>query len=193
LIVFSTSNLLISHILNPSFVTPYNVAFRYFSVATMLFSIIAAPLWSAITDAYSKNEVDWISMAVKRMLKVWGGSVIVVIIMFFMSKLAFKLWIGPTFQVSDSLLIFIGIYIIIGNWNQIFASFSNGTGFVMIQLITAIFSGIIFIPLAIFLGRIYGINGIVGAMSISLMPSAIWLPLQYKSVMKGTAKRIYLK
>jgi O-antigen/teichoic acid export membrane protein len=52
IVLFSLSNLLISNFFGPDQVTPYNIAYRYFSVVPMVFSLLSAPLWSATTDAY---------------------------------------------------------------------------------------------------------------------------------------------
>ncbi|MEY4604816.1 MAG: hypothetical protein RIT43_2108, partial [Bacteroidota bacterium] len=53
IILFTTDNYIISKLFSPSEVVPYNIAYKYMSMALMLFSIIAAPYWSSITDAYN--------------------------------------------------------------------------------------------------------------------------------------------
>ena len=59
LVIFATSNILISRLLSPADVTPYQISYKYFSLTIMLFTLIAAPLWSATTDAYTKG--DWVT------------------------------------------------------------------------------------------------------------------------------------
>ena len=51
MIFFETSNLLISRFFGPALVTPYNIAFRYFGIVTMIFSILISPDCSACTEA----------------------------------------------------------------------------------------------------------------------------------------------
>ena len=60
LILFMTSNLVISQMFGPESVTPYNIAFKYFSLVNTGFTIIINPIWSAITDAYVNKDLIWI-------------------------------------------------------------------------------------------------------------------------------------
>ena len=59
-VLFMTTNILISRYYSPEMVTPYQIAYRYFSVIQMLFFIICVPFWSATTDAYNKRDFEWI-------------------------------------------------------------------------------------------------------------------------------------
>ncbi|MGE5318001.1 MAG: oligosaccharide flippase family protein, partial [Chloroflexota bacterium] len=72
LIIFSTDNLIIARILGPSEVTSYNIAYKYFSIATMLFSIIITPMWSAYTRAYTLNDTGWIRKSNNKIIMIWG-------------------------------------------------------------------------------------------------------------------------
>lgn len=54
IILFFSTNIIISKLYSPSMVTPYQIANRYFMVAMLLFTIICVPYWSATTDAYAK-------------------------------------------------------------------------------------------------------------------------------------------
>ena len=56
IVLFATSNLILSRLCGPEAVSPYQVAFRYFSIATMLFGIVIAPIWSATTDACVRGD-----------------------------------------------------------------------------------------------------------------------------------------
>lgn len=55
-VIFSTSNVIISRLFGPQEVTPYNIAFKYFNLCYIAFSIIIAPIWSAVTEAYTKQD-----------------------------------------------------------------------------------------------------------------------------------------
>lgn len=60
IILFASSNVIISRLFTPEMVTPYQVAYRYFSIVVMLFSIVAVPYWSATTDAFTRKDFEWI-------------------------------------------------------------------------------------------------------------------------------------
>lgn len=193
LVIFSTSNILISNLFGPEQVTPYNIAYKYFLVITMVFGIIMAPIWSAITDAYVKNEHNWIRDAIRKMQYIWSALVVLTVIMVIGSKLIYEIWVGKEVQISYTLSILMGLYVTISNWNNIYAYFVNGVGKITLQLYTSIITSILYIPLAIFLGKIWGINGIIGAMCIVLLLSGILLPIQYNKIISKKAEGIWNK
>ncbi len=182
LVIFSTSNFFISQLCTPADVTVYNIVFKYFSCVTMVFIILITPFWSAATEAYTKGDFQWIRKSVRNMLKCWFGLVFLSILMLLLSGWVYKIWVDMSIPVSLSALML--LYVSIVNWNNLFAYFLNGIGKIQIQLYCAIASGIIFIPLALFLGKLYGVNGICLTMCVSLLVSSIALPIQYKSIIR---------
>ncbi|HZB13900.1 MAG TPA: hypothetical protein VE467_12770, partial [Chryseolinea sp.] len=59
-IIFSSNNFIISHFLGNEHVTTFYIAFRYFSILTIFYSLINAPIWTAYTEAYTLNDWQWI-------------------------------------------------------------------------------------------------------------------------------------
>ena len=99
MVIFTSSNIIITQLFGPQEVTPYNIAFKYFSIITMGVGIIMAPIWSAITDAYTKRDYPWIQHQMKILLKIWTGIVICVILMLIISGPIYDLWIGDTVNI----------------------------------------------------------------------------------------------
>ena len=186
LIVFSTSNFFISQLCTPSDVTIYNIAFKYFSVITMIFVILITPFWSAATEAYTKKDFPWIKKNVHTIMKYWFLLLAVTIIMLLFSSFVYDLWVNISIPFGLSLVMC--VYVTIVNWNNLFAYFLNGIGAVKIQLYCSIISCFLFIPLALFLGKRYGVTGVCIAMCIALMTSAIALPIQYKKIIKNKCR-----
>ena len=125
----STDNIIITQLFGPAEVTPYNVAFKYFSVITMVFiTIILAPYWSAYTDAYTKGDFKWIRKETRKLLKIWSFLIIIVLVMVFVSNFVYHIWIGDIIKVPFLLSVIMGLYVIIFAWNSVFAGFINGTG-----------------------------------------------------------------
>ena len=56
IIQFQTANFIIMRNYGTEDVTVYNIAFKYFNVLILGMSILISPLWSAVTDAYSKKD-----------------------------------------------------------------------------------------------------------------------------------------
>ena len=191
LMVFTTSNIIISQIFSPSEVAVYNVAFRYFSVVTLLFNIILSPFWSAYTEAFVKQDFMWLKNNIRKLIITWGVFCFGTGIMIILSGLIYRLWIGEIITVPITLTIGMGIYVCVVNWNNIFAHFNNGVSKIYIQVWLALFAGLIFIPLAIFLSRSIGLAGIPLAMVLSILVGSFIVPLQTYKLISRTAKGIW--
>ncbi|MDP2362735.1 MAG: MATE family efflux transporter [Ignavibacteria bacterium] len=195
LIVFTTDNMIITQLYGPEQVVIYNVAYKYFLMVPLVFNVVLAPFWSAFTEAYVKKEIDWIKNSIKKLIIIWFILSIVAIIMVIFSNFVYELWVGSQIQIPFLLSLTTGAFVIIVNWNNIFAYFINGLGKVRIQLYYAIFTALLNIPLSIFLAKYagLGITGIILATNISLIFASIWSPIQYLKLISGTAKGIWNK
>lgn len=193
LVMFTTSNVIISQILNPSYVTPYNIVSRYYNVLIMIYGIVIAPFWSAITEAYVMNDYLWIKKSIRMMFFVWMALTFFSFVMYLCSNWVYKLWIGDSIEISLSLSLVMCLYSIITNWNSMYLNFIYGIGKIRLQLYYSLFSSICFIPLAIFLTKKYGVIGIVIAMCCVLLISAIILPIQYSKLISRKASGIWSK
>lgn len=195
LIIFSTDNLIITHLYSPSQVTVYNIAHKYFFLITLVFNVFLAPFWSAFTDAFVKQDIEWIKQVVKRLIQVWAALSLAVIIMILISDIVYKIWIGKNIKIPFSLSIAMGLFMIISNWNNIFAFFLNGIGKIRLQFYYSIFAAVINIPLSIFLAKEIKmeITGVITATIICIGIASIWAPIQYKKIITGKAKGIWNK
>ena len=66
LIQFETANIIIARNFGTAEVTSYNIVYKYFGILNMLFVIFIAPFWSASTEAYIKNDFNWIKKGIKK-------------------------------------------------------------------------------------------------------------------------------
>lgn len=180
LVIFSTSNIIISKVFTPADVTPYNIAYKYFNVLSMVYMIIINPLWTAITDAYTRKDYKWISISMKKMIRIWMLSVGALAVMVLLSKIIFRLWIGDTLDIPYGLSIAVAIYMAIFMWTNLFSSYVNGVSHVGTAIYTMLAAAAIFIPLAVFMSRIFGIVGIPYAMGAVLMIPGVALAMQYR-------------
>jgi O-antigen/teichoic acid export membrane protein len=192
-IFYQTSNIIIAHLFGPQEVTPYNIAYKYFSVITMSFSIIMLPLWSAYTEAWVKRDISWIKNTVNKLILIWGLIVIGVVIMLLSSTFIYRMWVGKEIKVSISISVVMAAYVIVNGWCGIFSQFLNGVGKIKLQLYISTFSAVLNIPLAIFLGKHFGIYGVLLSTVILGSISAIWSPIQYKKLINNKATGIWNK
>jgi O-antigen/teichoic acid export membrane protein len=179
-VIQSTNNLLITQFVGPASVTAYNIAFKYFSLAAMLFTIINTPLWSAYTEAYKKNDMQWIKDTLRTTIKIWGFMVVLVLVMVFISNSVYKVWIGTSISIPFLVSVLVGLLMLVNSWNSIFLFFINGTSKIRLQMYLTIAAGIINIPLSIFFIKYFdmGSAGVVLGSVICLIASAIFAPIQ---------------
>jgi O-antigen/teichoic acid export membrane protein len=192
-VLYETSVIIIAQLFLPEAVTPYNIAYKYFSVIPMIFGIIMIPFWSAYTEAYIKKDFDWIKASVKKLMIVWLLFSIGALIMLFFSDRIYKLWVGPDIKVSFLLSATIVLYIIINAWNVIFSVFLNGVGKIKLQFYFAIIGALLNIPLSIFLGKQIGISGVVLSTCLIAVANAVWSPIQYYKIVNNKARGIWAK
>lgn len=192
-VVYSTSNIVISQLLGPAQVTTYTVPYRYFTVLSFLFQIILNPFWSAFTEAYVVNDKEWIKRSMKKLTAVWFGLCLFSVFMLFIAPFVYKVWMGNAVQVPVALSVSYAVYVCVGNWNYIFVSFNFGVSKVRLQLYLSAFAGLVNIPLTIILIKIWGLPGDVIAMTLSILPGSFLSPLQYRKIINGTAKGIWNK
>lgn len=193
LLIFSTSNIIISKILGPDQVTPFNIAFKYFSIATMSFNIIITPMWSASTDAYSQNDYSWIRKSMRRMIKISVATTILIFVMIIVSGFVYNIWIGPSIQIPINLTVFMGLYTLVILWSTCYSTFLFGIGKLRMQLINTAIMAILFIPLAVWLTESNGVSGAVLALLLINLSGVILNPIQFYKIIQGKATGIWNK
>ncbi len=192
IIVYETSIIIIAQLF-PEQVTPYNIAFKYFSVIPMVWGIFLTPFWSAFTEAYVKEDYAWIRTSIRGLIRVWILFSIGGIVMLIFSNKIYSLWVGQDIKVPFYLSAAIAGYIIINAWCTIFVIFLNGVGKLKIQFYSSLIGAIINIPIALFLGKQLGSTGVVLSIAILSTTTAICYPIQYYKIINKTAKGIWNK
>lgn len=195
LIVVATDNIIISRLFGPEEVTPYNIALKYFTPLTIVFSLFSNPLWSAYTEAYNQNDMAWIKRITSKMMRLWLLLAAVAIPMVLLSGIAYQVWIGDKVQIPFNLTVLMAVYMLVSSWNQIFGNFINGVGKLRLAFFLTIFTALVNIPLCILLADYagWGLAGIIAASSISLLPDLIFIPIQYSKIVNNTARGIWNK
>lgn len=191
IILFQSSNLIISNMFGPEDVTRYNVASKIFSIASMSFLIIMTPYWSAVTDAYVKQDFTWIKSQIRKLLSMWTIACLGIVAICICAPYIYHFWIGDSVQIPMSLTIVCGIYASIATMSSIWTTFINGMGKTYLQLILGITSSILYIPTAIICGNKFGLTGIVIALSFWMGFNSIFCAIQCHKLTNKTAKNVW--
>jgi O-antigen/teichoic acid export membrane protein len=193
LILFQSNNIIIAHVCGPENVTRYNVAFKYLNVIYFLFTAFLTPLWSATTEAFTKGEFAWIKERLKQLNKLWLMISAVGIVMVLFAPFVYKLWLKGTLTADFGLLSLLWIYFFLLMRSQMFRYFMNGVGKIYLQFYVTSVQSLIHIPLAIYLGRLFGLKGILFVLIAWAFTNAIWEQIQYTRIINNTAKGVWNK
>lgn len=191
ILLFQTNNFILTHVIGPEAVTEYNISYKYIGIISMLFSIINAPLWSATTDAYFRKDFKWIVSTLTKMKKVFFCFVVLGVFAVLISGIVYKIWLSNKIESDYFLQILILCYYTLSMWCGIHCSIINGTGKVKLQFYFTTVEALCHIPLAIFLGHLFGIYGVIMSMILMTAINAIWEPIQVKKILNNDTKGIW--
>lgn len=192
-ILFSMTNILIAQFSSQKMVAAYNVAYKYFSVAIMGYTILLSPMWSAVTDAYHKHDYKWLKNTMKtlNMLSIVVGSGI--LLMLVVSTYVFEAWVGDKVDIPFALSTAIAIYLIILAVEAPLSNFINGVGKLRVMLALYVVQLSIFLPLAYYLGTKFGAVGIVSSMIVVQLPPLFFQFRQVHLLLNQKATGIWNK
>lgn len=114
-VVFSSDNVVVSHFLGASEVTPYSVTWRLVGITTVVQGLIFSALWPAYAEAYAKGDYKWMRNAFRVALRAtialnlgFAGLLIAV------GKPLIRWWAGEAAVPSMGLLAAMALWAIIG-------------------------------------------------------------------------------
>ena len=194
IVLFQANSIIIARTVSPEAVVEYNLAFKYVSLLTMIFTIVITPVWSATTDAYVRKDFAWINKTLSFSRKVCIASIFIGVLMVLASKLVYSIWLGKSsIDISYSTTGLIFLYISFEMLYKVYGTIINGTGKVFAQMILTGIIAIIYIPLAIFLGNLCGLSGVLIANAIVFALNYVWSKLQCNKLISQTATGIWNK
>ena len=192
-ILYQTTNIIIARIFGPAEVTPYNISYKYFSIISMLMGIMMIPFWSAYTEAWIKDDIEWIKNSLKKLKLLWVLLSILTIIMLVFANLFFRIWVGKEIKVPISISVILAVYVIMNAWTTRYTLFLNGTGKIKLQLYLSVMGMILNIPMSVYLGRKIGIAGVLLSTVILCFINVIVGPIQTNKLLNKVAKGIWNK
>lgn len=195
IIIFQANNFLIIHLFNNEDVVVYNLAYKLFSVCSILFGLISQPFWTAYTDAWTKEDTLWIKTTLKRIFKIWIAIICLGLFLLLLSPIIYKIWIGDKVSVPFILSTSIFAYFISHTYGGIYNIFINGIGKIKLQVICLGIVALIYIPMVLFFVKVLnlGLISIPLAQLLSNFYSMFIARIQYNKIISGTAIGIWNK
>lgn len=194
IVLFQANSIIIARVVSPEAVVEYNLAFKYVSLLTMIFTIVITPVWSATTDAYVRKDFAWINKTISLSRKVCIASIFIGVLMVLASKFVYGIWLGKgTIDINCSTTSLILLYTSFEMLYKVYGTIINGTGKVFAQIILTGVIAIIYIPLAILLGKLFGLSGVLIANAIVFALNYLWSKVQCNKLISQTATGIWNK
>jgi O-antigen/teichoic acid export membrane protein len=185
LIMYSSNNFIISHLMGNEEVTTYNIAFRYFSILTILYSLVNAPIWTAYAEAFALRDWKWIRKVTHQANLLCTLLLLLTLIMLLASPLVYKIWIKDAVTIPFSVNFLMAVNVGITLFGATYTSFINGSGKIRLQSLYSIFTSLAHIPLAYFLIKMLGLglNGLLILTILWSMISLILWRIQYSKIL----------
>lgn len=186
IVILTSDNLIISSLLGPGEVTSYNNVFKVFQVYLVVSTVILTPLWTLYTDAYLKGDYQWIIKTIKRLNMLFVLMAIAVVITIYFCDDILFFWIKEKLHYSKHLFLYMGIFVLVRVYGDIYFYFLNGISKIRLQLILFIVGAIINIPLSILFVTKFnlGTSGVILATIICLFSFVILMPIQTFYILK---------
>lgn len=191
LVLYETDNIVITQLFGPAEVTTFNAAYKLFSVILMFFLIVITPFWSAFTEAYTKGDHQWIKNTLTSIKKIWLILSLCTVLLLLVSPWLYALWLGKSLSVPVTLSVSMCIYTIVSIWQTIHVYLLNGTGKIKLQLYLVTTSAVVNIPLAIILGKWFGLAGVTMANTILFILMSTVFYIQTNKIINKTAAGIF--
>jgi O-antigen/teichoic acid export membrane protein len=188
---YQTANIIIARNFGTNDVTPFNIVYKYFGVLNMVFSIFILPFWSASTEAYQKNDIQWIKNGIKKynqlnVLMALGG-----LVMLIFSNTVYRLWLGEgKVIIPFSLSLWGYLFFNVTMFGGKYVNFLNGISALRIQFLSSMISPFLYFAVAILLIKYYhmGVYSLFIASVIANFNAYLLAPLQYYMIIIKKSK-----
>lgn len=188
IVLFQANSIIIAKVVSPEAVVEYNLAFKYISLLTMIFNIVITPVWSATTDAYVRKDFAWIKKTLLQSKKICLVTIFIGLVMLVVSNHVYSLWLGNgAIDISYYTTGLILLYISFEMLYKVYGTIINGTGKIFAQIIITGVISIIYIPMAIFLGKLFGLSGVLVSNVIVFVLNYAWSKIQCAKILNETA------
>lgn len=193
LVIFGAANFFITQSCGPAAVTTYNIAYKFFNLLVIAYTIILAPMWNAYTDAYVKGDMQWIKATFNKALKFWVLSICGGLGMLLICNLFYKLWIGNMVEVPLSVSASTLAYVCFFNLNNCATYLINGLNKIFVQIIISLAVTALYIIIVLAFGGKLGVEGIVLSMAASYAVMSVVHLYQCRKLINGKADGIWNK
>lgn len=165
---YSTDNFVIARVLGAEAVPNYSVPATLFAVINTGMSFVLTPLWPAYREALQNQDFQWVGATLRTSVK-WSLALTVPLSASLVVAAPYlvKAWVGDAVSVTDSTLLGLAAWTVIGTAGNGFAMFLNAVGAVRILTISASLMAISNIIVSVILTQRIGVAGAIWGTVVS--------------------------
>lgn len=193
LLIFQCVNIILSRVKGPDAVAEYNIAYKYFNVVYMIAVIVLTPFWSAFTDAYTKQDFQWMKHVYYKLSRMWLFAVIGCVILLVISPWVYSFWLQNTISIPFSLSIAMAIHILVLSRAGLYMQLINGTGKVYVQLLVYALFSLVSIPIMIWGCNQWGGVGVISVATFVFLLQAFLGHIQLHKIINNSSTGIWDK
>ena len=194
IVLFSSANLLIVQEFDPKEVVVYSATLTYFQLPVVAYGIVMTPIWSAVTEAYARQDFNWLKSSLIKLNKISAVFVVGILVQALVSPIVYNVWLGNRVSIPFILSAAMALFAIINVVLAPYTSFINGTGKIRLTAVIALISLAVYFPLAIHLAR--NLESSAGIILATCLVNGIGLyfqPKQVSKILNGDAAGIWGK
>lgn len=162
IVVFNSDNLIITHYLGASDVTPYSVTWRLAGYAAVLQTAVLPSLWPAYSEAYARGDYDWVRRMFWNTVRIAMGAVtIAVLILAFFGQWLIRWYAGPAAVPTVWLLLAICSWTLLSAGMDLQACLLAAINRIKAQGILSVIAAALNVFLSIYLAKRLGSLGVI--------------------------------
>lgn len=196
IIQYQTANVIIARNFGATEVTGYNIVYRYFGIPYMFFIIFLTPFWSASTEAFQRNDLQWIRNGMKRYTQLHLITTLGCFLMLAFAGPFYRLWLGEgKVTIPFALSLWGCVYYIVMMYGAKYVYFLNGISALRIQFISSVISPFLYIAAVMIMIKWFnaGVHSLFISSVIANFNGFILAPLQYYMIMRKGRQGIWVK
>lgn len=156
MLITSTNEIIITKLFGPDKVVEYQVYYKIFTAVSTIFSLLLAPIWSAVTKAISEKDYEWILKLNNYLQKISIGASICEFTIIPFLQFFINMWLKENaIQVNYVYSIIFALFGSIFIFNVVSTTIANGVGRLKTQLYTYSIGVIIKVPIILIMRIIY--------------------------------------
>lgn len=192
LVLSQSSIILVVQFFGPEDVTIFNLAKKYMTIISMLYIMVLTPFLTAFTEAFTKNEFEWIRKTMKSILWIWIFASFGTVVLIGGYRLFFQLWVDGKVMPGFNLIASLAVLSILEMLASTYTLFLNGVGIIRLQFYTLLGSALFFIPMVLILYKFrFGLVSLVLPSIFTSMGLAYIHRVQYNKILEQKAVGVW--